>query len=166
MFSNLMPCVPVISPFLPPFPSSLPLFPPLSFSCAESKVKPKQELNWTKKKEYGQVPSYLSRVKQDIEAERDYILHMLDQEQMEAEAASGQTREMTDEERAELLEALKTKWDEVNARFQVIAHRKISTSNSTIGEIRWKETCEKQMAQLEADIKRLSVRAPIYIVDN
>jgi hypothetical protein len=133
---------------------------------AQPKTKRKEEMNWTKRKEYGQVPAYLEKVKQDIEAERDYILHMLDQEQMEAEAAAGHnTREMNDEERAELLAALKHKWDEVNARYQVIAHRKISSTNSTIGEIRWKEQCETQMAQLEADIKRLSVRAPIFVVD-
>lgn len=123
-------------------------------------------MDWTKKKEYGKVPGYLSRVKQDIEAERDYILHMLDQEQLEAEAAGGNSRELNDDERAELLEALKRKWDEVNARYQVIAHRKITTSNSTVGEIRWKESCESQMSQLEADIKKLSVKAPIYIVEH
>jgi hypothetical protein len=94
-------------------------------------------------------------------------MQLLDQQQMEAEAASGGvTRELDAEERAELLDSLKAKWDEVNARYQVIAHRKISTSNSTIGEIRWKEECEAQLSQLERDIERLSVKAPIYVVDS
>jgi hypothetical protein len=121
----------------------------------------KREENWLKRKDFGRVPEYLERVKQEIEAEHDYIMHLLDQQQMEAQ--EGATRELTQEERDELIESLKGKWDEVNSRYQVIAHRKISTSNSTIGEIRWKEDCERQMSQLERDIERLSVKAPIYV---
>lgn len=49
---------------------------------------------------------------------------------------------------------------------QVIAHRKISAATASLGEIRWKEDCEKQMSKLEADIKRLSVAGPIYVVSN
>lgn len=122
--------------------------------------------DWLRTGTYGKVPGYLGRVKREVEAERDYILSLLDQQQMEAEEASGaHTRELSEDERAELLEALKSKWDEVNAHFQLIAHRKISTSNSTVGEIRWKEGSEAQLAQLEKDIKRLEVKAPIYIVE-
>jgi hypothetical protein len=50
-------------------------------------------------------------------------------------------------------------------KYQVISHRNISTSNSTKGEIRWKETCEQQMAQLEKDILKLSSNGPVYIVE-
>ena len=72
-------------------------------------------------------------------------------------------RELTSGEREDLLRALKTKWDAVNRQYQQITYRKISTSNSTIGEIRWKELCEKQLEQLEADIKALSVKGQIYV---
>lgn len=56
--------------------------------------------------------------------------------------------------------------DQVNLKYQKTTFKSISTSNSTIGEIRWKESCEKQLAQIERDIARLSVKAPIYVVDD
>jgi hypothetical protein len=87
------------------------------------------------------------------------------EEAASAAGGGGATRELGEDERAELIDSLKSKWDEVNSRYQVIAHRKISTSNSTIGEIRWKEDCERQLSQIERDIERLSVKAPIYVVD-
>jgi hypothetical protein len=85
---------------------------------------------------------------------------------MEEEAASGTAvRELSQDERDRLLTDLKTKWAEVNAAYQTITFRNISTHNSTLGEIRFKESCEQQMDQVERDIKRLSVKAPIFIVD-
>ncbi|RYG51114.1 hypothetical protein EON67_04020 [archaeon] len=87
--------------------------------------------------------------------------------QMEEEAATGSSmRELGMAEREELLDALKSKWDEANAAYQRITFKKISTSNSTIGEIRWKEQCERTLAQLEKEIERLSVKGPIYVVDD
>jgi hypothetical protein len=189
-------------------------------------------VDWLKVPSFGKVPAYLDSVKQELEQERDLMVQMLDAQQMESEASSGaHTREMADDERHELIEALKRKWDTVNVRasaqgtvggcaprastraafaclgealtpsrllsphalrrrepaqrallttpllpppshppppqdkYQVISHRNISTSNSTKGEIRWKETCEQQMAQLEKDILKLSSNGPIYIVE-
>lgn len=123
-------------------------------------------VDWLKAPSFGKVPGYLAGVKQELEQERDLMVQMIDAQQMESESASGgHTREMADDERAELIEALKRKWDTVNDKYQVISHRNISTSNSTKGEIRWKETCEQQMAQLEKDILRLSSHGPVYIVE-
>jgi hypothetical protein len=123
--------------------------------------------DWLRKPEYGAAPSYLARVKGEIEAEHEFIQSMLDQRQMEEEAASGvRMRELTSGEREELLDALKAKWDAVNARYQKTTFKAISTSTSTIGEIRWKERCETQLTQIERDIARLSVRAPIFVVDD
>lgn len=74
--------------------------------------------------------------------------------QMEEQAAAGaHTRELTDEERASMLDGLKSKWAEVNAAYQRITYRNISTHNSTLGEIRFKETCEQQMTACEESIK-------------
>jgi hypothetical protein len=132
----------------------------------EPRYKSKEETNWLAAETYGKVPAYLERVKREVEAEREYVLGLLDQQQMEAESSSGQqTREMSPDERDDLCTALKMKWDVVNAKYQQIAHRKISTTNSTQGEIRWKESCEAMMSQLEGDIKKLSAKGPIYIVE-
>jgi hypothetical protein len=38
-------------------------------------------------------------------------------------------------------------------------------THTQVQEIRWKEQCEKTLSEIEADIKRLSVKAPIYIRD-
>ncbi len=51
-------------------------------------------------------------------------------------------------------------------RYSLFAHRKISTTNSSVGEIRLKENCERLMDKLEKDINRLSIPAPIYISDS
>jgi len=74
-------------------------------------------VDWLKAPSYGKVPAYLDSVKQELEQERDLMVQMLDAQQMESEAASGaHTREMADDERHELIEALKRKWDTVNVR--------------------------------------------------
>ena len=48
-------------------------------------------------------------------------------------------------------------------RYSVFAHKKISTSCSSVGEIRLKENCERLMSQLEADIKKLTLPGPLYV---
>jgi hypothetical protein len=86
---------------------------------------------------------------------------------MEEEAAAGaRMRELSADERNELIFGLKQKWDEVNRTYQRTTFKKISTSNSTIGEIRFKENCEQSLAQIEKDIARLQVKAPIFVVDD
>lgn len=51
------------------------------------------------------------------------------------------------------------------AAYQKITWKKISPATASVGEIRWKEQCETQLSQLEKDIDRLSVQAPIFVVD-
>lgn len=46
-----------------------------------------------------------------------------------------QYREMSEDERDELLQALKTKWDLVNHEYQKMTWKNISTSNATFGQI-------------------------------
>lgn len=132
----------------------------------QPKVQPKEAVDWMHRPGFGTTPRYLSRVRAELEAEREYVLAMMEDAHARSAAEGGAAvRELTSGEREELMAALKAKWDEVSAKYGVIAHRKISTSNSTQGEIRWKESCEALMAQLEADIKKLSVNAPIYVAD-
>ena len=50
-------------------------------------------------------------------------------------------------------------------RYGLISFKKISTSNSTLGEIRLKQSLEALLTELEADIARLSVKGPIMIVE-
>ena len=127
----------------------------------------KQAPDWTAKADYGKVPAYLDRVKDEVEAERELIATMLEAQDAEAAAADGPAvRELSDMEREEMLEGLKAKWDAVNFEYQKITFKDISTSNSTIGQVRAKEECESQLKALERDIQRLSAKGPIYVVDD
>ena len=117
------------------------------------------------KEDYGSVPEYLTAVKDEIEAEREAARAHIEEAEMMRMAGEPLMRELTMEEREDLLSALKEKWDVVNARYQKMTHQKVSSTTATLGQIRSKETCERQLAELEKDINRLSVKGPIYVVD-
>merc|ERR1719486_1358486 len=102
------------------------------------------------KEEYGKVPKYLKNIKQDIEAEYDYIRQL--QEQEEDEQASA-FRPLPEEERVALLNGLKAKWEAVNTEFQGAAHLTVLDSS---GKIYRKEKWESQLAQIEKDIEKLN----------
>lgn len=56
---------------------------------------------------------------------------------------------MSEEERKDLISTLKKKWEVIHREYQEITHlQKIDT----IGKKKKKETCEKELAQLEKDI--------------
>eukprot|EP01138_Halocafeteria_seosinensis_P016320 gb/GECG01016650.1/.p1 GENE.gb/GECG01016650.1/~~gb/GECG01016650.1/.p1 ORF type:complete len:284 (+),score=40.12 gb/GECG01016650.1/:1-852(+) len=122
------------------------------------------EPDYLHKADYGKVPAYLDDVKKEVEAEREMIQQILDEDEMKHEEGP-RYREMSEEERDELLNALKTKWDLVNHEYQKMTWKNISTTNSTFGQIQAKEDCENQLAQLEKDIERLSAKGPIYVLD-
>lgn len=133
---------------------------------------PTRDYSFLDKPDYGKVPDYLQRVKQEVAEEHAYLAALLDQhaaaEKKSADAASGipeGMRELSQQERDELVFALKQKWDAVNKVYQLCTYKKISAATATIGEIRWKETCEQQLKQIEADIKRLTQPGPIYVTD-
>lgn len=106
-----------------------------------------------------QVPSYLQKIKNEIANEYDYIRTM-----QEAEAAAGGVpgmRLLEDGERLELVNQLKTKWDEVNGQYQRSSVLSLA-SLDTIGKIKRKELYEAQLAQIERDIEKLS-KPVVYV---
>jgi hypothetical protein len=127
--------------------------------------KPKQAAEWLSKPGYGQVPAYLGEMRQAIDQERQLLQILLEQQEEQEKAAAPGMRELSSGERQELLLALKRKWDEVNQAYQLITFKNISASTASLGDIRWKEQCEQQLKQLEADINKLSVKAAIFVVD-
>lgn len=116
------------------------------------------------KEDFGKVPAYLHEVKAEIAAEDEFVRGML--EASEETGGGPRLSELPDSEREDLLEALKAKWDEVNKAYQLITFKRISSSNSTTGAIRRKEDCERQLAELERDIERLSGRGPVLVVED
>merc|ERR1719352_923759 len=66
-----------------------------------------QAKDYLSKEDYGKVPKYLKNIKQDIEAEYDYIRALQEQED---EERLSQVRPMAEDERLQLIAGLKAKW--------------------------------------------------------
>jgi len=119
-------------------------------------AQPKKVVNTTKdylnKEDYGKVPKYLTQIKNDIDAEYDYIRNLQQQEEDEMNA---QARPLTEPERQALLQQLKAKWEQVNTSYQGETH--ITNIDST-GKLKRKEKNEAELAQLEKDIEKLNKR--------
>jgi len=118
------------------------------------------ELNYMKKEDFGKVPSYLTQVKEEIKRENEMIDKYVKEQLGEGESVPDQYEELTEEERAELLEALKAKWAHTNAAYQKITHLVIL---DTAGQIRRKTTLEEEMTRLDKDIQRLSRPGAILV---
>eukprot|EP00746_Dinoflagellata_sp_MGD_P125460 gnl/MRDRNA2_/MRDRNA2_60219_c0_seq2.p1 gnl/MRDRNA2_/MRDRNA2_60219_c0~~gnl/MRDRNA2_/MRDRNA2_60219_c0_seq2.p1 ORF type:complete len:279 (-),score=78.50 gnl/MRDRNA2_/MRDRNA2_60219_c0_seq2:224-1060(-) len=108
------------------------------------------------KEDYGKVPKYLDHIKQDIDAEYEYIAQLQEQEQQQR---NSQTRLLSDEEKQGLIMGLKAKWEAINTDYQAITHL---TTLDTMGKVRRKEKYEAQLAQTEKDIEKLN-RKNIYV---
>jgi len=112
--------------------------------------------NFKDSENYGKVPRYLEKIKADIKEEYEYIQRL----QAEEEAnRQNQVQEMTDTSQQELIDGLKKRWEKVNLAYQAQTHL---TKLDTLGKIRRKETCEKELSQLEKDIEKLS-KARIFV---
>lgn len=127
-------------------------------------IAPKQtgklELNYMKKEDFGKVPAYLSQVKEEIKRENQMIERYVKEQMGEVEEAPEVYEELTEGEREALVDALKAKWDTVNAQYQKITHL---VKLDTAGQLRRKEQLEAQLTKLENDIQRLDRQGPILI---
>jgi len=113
------------------------------------------EPQYTQKADYGKVPAYLSDVKNEISMENEMIQQYLAQENGyggEDNYGDEGGEEMEENERLDLLDALKTKWDSVQCKYQKMCHM---VKLDTIGKVRRKEQMETELSQLEKDIGSL-----------
>lgn len=110
------------------------------------------------KEDYGKIPKYLGHIKQDIDAEYEYIRQLQAQEE---EQRNSNSRLLGDEEKHNLIQGLKAKWEQINTDYQAITHL---TVLDTMGKVRRKEKYEAELAQTEKDIEKLN-RKNIF-VDN
>ena len=119
-----------------------------------------KELNYLEKEDYGQVPEYLEKVKEEIRREN----HMIDKyvkEQMGIEdEVVEEFEEMDERDREQLIKELKMKWEELNASYQKMTHLVIL---DTAGQVRRKEQLETALTSIENDIKKLSRPGPILL---
>ena len=123
------------------------------------KIK-KDDDDFMQHEDYGKVPQYLARVKQEIAHEQNIIERHV---KSQIASTSAETKEelvpMDETERKELIGALKERWDSINYNYQKICHR-VAIEN---GDIKRKEAQEAQLQQLETDIEKLSRPGPVMI---
>merc|ERR1712196_19 len=111
-----------------------------------------RQVSYMNKKGYGKVPAYLEKVKGEIQDEYNYIMQMQEManEEMDDEGY-GRTRMLSEGERIEMLNGLKTNWDRINKAYQTL-----SFTLDTPAKKQRKEEFEAQLEQLERDIEKLS----------
>lgn len=108
---------------------------------------------------YGEIPSYLAKVKEEIDREQKIVDECV---RRNNEVKSPQEPEyfpMNEEERQSLIIGLKTKWDKVNAVYQKKGHQ----TTLEYGERKRREAQEIELDQLEKDIALLTRPGPIFI---
>ena len=109
-----------------------------------------KEKDMLKKKNYGKVPKYMTKIKNEIEDEYNLVREMQIEEQNERDR---QKFLMPENERQELIQALKKKWEVLHLDFQKESHH---AKLDTLGKKNRKENLEKEMKAVEDDIKKLS----------
>ena len=108
-------------------------------------------MRYTTKKDYGKVPTYMTKIKKEIDEEYKVVKEMQAQEE---EMREKEKYLIPDEERKQLIDALKKKWDVLHHEYQGIITR-VSKTNP-LGLKTMKENLEKEMAQIEKDIDKLN----------
>merc|ERR1712100_50626 len=115
-----------------------------------------RQVSYMNKKGYGKVPQYLEKVKGEIQDEYNYIMQMQEaavEEMGDETGEGGRTRMLSENERLEMLNGLKTNWDRINKAYQTL-----SFTLDTPAKKQRKEEFEAQLEQIERDIERLSKR--------
>ena len=125
----------------------------LAVIMADARRPVRGDIDYTKKEDFGKTPAYLSKVKAEIAAEKDYIRRVMDAEQDEAHKYEPKTHVLPEEERVQLLQQLKMKWEHVNKQYQTTTHM---VTLDTQGKVRRKEQYETELQQIEKSIEKLS----------
>lgn len=124
------------------------------------KRPPVKELNYMKKEDFGKIPAYLTQVKEEVKRENEMIERYVKQQMGQVERTPETFEELTEDERSDLIDQLKARWDHVNANYQKITH--LVKLDST-GQKRRKEQLETELEQLEHDIERLSRASGVLV---
>lgn len=118
---------------------------------AAPKLNATKDQDYLKKKSYGAVPKYLTKIKNEIEDEYNLVREMQIEEQNERDR---QKFLMPESERQELIAALKKKWEALNKQFQEKTHYVMPLD--TVGKKNRMDGLTKEMDQIENDIKKLT----------
>ena len=111
---------------------------------------------YVSKADYGQVPDYLKKRNEEvIKAQQEYDAYI--RERMR----QGAMKQLTDEERDEIISGLKQNWEELHHQYQGL-----SVVTDTLPKKNRKERMEAEMKQLERDIELIEKHKVIYIGNN
>jgi hypothetical protein len=116
-----------------------------------------EQKNYLQKKDYGKIPKYIERIKQEVERENEFQRKLREQEEA---LMKSKRRLLTPQERSDILSGLKTKWDEVNSEYQKMTHM---TVLDTLSKVHRKESLESSLGQLEKDMELLNRNEDIMI---
>jgi len=117
---------------------------------AAPKLPANKDKDFLKKKAYGKTPKYLTNIKNEIEDEYNLVREMQIEEQAEEDRRKFL---MPEEERGELIAALKKKWEVLHIEYQKEAHY---PKFDTLGKKSRKINLEKEMETIEQDIRKLT----------
>jgi hypothetical protein len=117
------------------------------------------QLHFMKSDGYGEVPSYLAKVKEDIHREQEIVDKYVRRNNELKTPHEPEYLPMNEEERQDLIIGLKTKWDKVNAVYQKKGHQ----TTLEFGERKRREAQEVELEQLEKDISLLTRPGPIFV---
>jgi len=118
--------------------------------------------NYLLKEDYGKVPDYLALVKEEVRRENDMIDRYVRERMGEIDEVPEVFERMTEDERLDLLDGLKDKWDFLNRKYQKITHH---VSLDTLGELHRKESMEAQLKRIEGYIAKLERASSVLISD-
>ncbi|ETO21508.1 Enkurin [Reticulomyxa filosa] len=107
-----------------------------------------------KHSEFGKVPKYLEKIKVQAEDESkkfDELIKTKEQQKM----AMSEIQLLSEAERVKILENLQKRFKEVNREFQQTTHL---TQLDTLTKVRRKENYERELAQLQKDIEKMSMK--------
>nr|KAG5709343.1 hypothetical protein BaRGS_029192 [Batillaria attramentaria] len=105
------------------------------------------------KKDFGEVPNYLSRRNQEMQrAQEEYNAYIAEH------FRRGALQQLSEEERHSIIDGLKANWEDIHKQYQGL-----SVVTDTTPKKNRKERMEAQMKQLEKDIELLEKHSIIYI---
>jgi len=113
------------------------------------------EPHFIHKKEFGQVPTYLTKRKDEIQrAQEEYDAYVAEH------FRRGAMKSLSEAERQDILNGLKTNWEKLHHEYQGL-----SVVTDTAPKKNRKERMEAEMKQLERDIELIEKHRVIYIAN-
>jgi len=111
----------------------------------------------TQQETFGKVPPYLRKIKDQIAAENTAVASMRDSQ---ASSQVNRLQPITDDERSQLLNGLKKKWEECHKQYQ-----KLTFNIDTNAKVQKKEGLEVEMERIEKAMQKLS-KKNVFVYDD